>query len=83
MCSLRAARLLPALLPYEKRRRERLETGTCPFSLHGSAAVPIMSCQQVVDREQEREEGRAREQSPVSLATWLEKRVQVPLVTPC
>lgn len=82
MCSLKAGRLLPVLLPHEKRRRERLETGTCPFALHGSAAVRMMSCQQVVERERKREEGHAREGSPASQGTWVEKRVQVPLVTP-
>lgn len=61
--SLGAGRRLPEL-PNGKSRRESLETGTCPFSLQGSAVVPVMSCQQVVEREPEREEGHAREGNP-------------------
>jgi len=75
--------VIPVFLPSGERRRERLETGTCPFSLHGSADLPIMSCQQVVEREWEREGGHAREGSPVLRGTWVEKRLQVLLVTPC
>lgn len=42
-----------------------------------------MNCQQVGERELERKEGSPRVGSSVSQGTWVEKRVQVPLITPC